>query len=104
MRLAMTCIVRPQRAEILCQRLWESGWIEDLTAAEIRGCGRQKGHLDSYTGDEYHLDVLPKVAITGVLEAEHLRAVGDLICTVSRTGRIGDGKVFFRRIEGEYEA
>ncbi len=103
MRLAMTCIVRPQRAEVLCQRLLESGLVEELTAVEVRGYGRQKGHLESYAGDEYHLDVLPKVAITGVLEANQLTAVGDLICTVTRTGRIGDGKVFFRRIDGEAE-
>lgn len=103
MLLAMTIIVRPQRAESLCQRLLESGLVEELTAAEVRGYGRQKGHLETYAGDEYHLDVLPKVQVTGIIDQESAAAVIDLVCTVTRTGRIGDGKIFFQRIEAETE-
>ncbi len=99
MLLAMTVIVRPQRAEVLCQRLLESGLVEDLTAVEVRGYGRQKGHLDTYAGDEYHLDVLPKVQIAGLVAEADADRVVDLVCTVARTGRIGDGKVFFQRCE-----
>ncbi len=104
MPLAMTIIVRPQRAEVLCHRLLESGLVDDLAAAEVRGYGRQKGHLDTYAGDEYHLDVLPKVQVTGIIAEADASRVADLICTVARTGRIGDGKVFFQRIDevGEF--
>ena len=95
----MTIIVRPQRAEVLCQRLLETGLVDELTAAEVRGYGRQKGHLETYNGDEYHLDVLPKVQITGIIAEADAPRITDLICTVARTGRIGDGKVFFQRMD-----
>lgn len=97
-------VVRPQRAEVLCQRLAALDWIEDLAASECRGYGRQKGHLDSYQGSEYQLDMLPKVVVSCYIPDERADALVDLVCSACRTGRIGDGKVFLlaidRRMEG----
>jgi nitrogen regulatory protein PII len=96
--LHATIVVRPQRAEILCQRLLAEDLLDDLTAMECRGYGRQKGHLDSYEGDEYAIDFLPKVVITGVVaEADRDRLI-DLVNRTARTGRIGDGKIFLMPI------
>ena len=97
-------VVRPQRAEVLFQHLAACPWVEDLTATECRGYGRQKGHLDSYQGAEYQLDMLPKVTITCFLPADQSHALIDMVCSTCRTGRIGDGKIFLlpvnRRMEG----
>jgi len=94
MMLSLSAVVRPQKAELLCQRLLQSGLVEDLAAAECRGYGRQKGQLDHYQGAEYHIDFLPKVLISGVIEDTAKDRVIDLICATARSGRIGDGKIF----------
>lgn len=95
-------IVRPQRADILCQRLLASGLIHGLTAVECRGYGRQKGHLETYKDAEYAIDFLPKVLIEGVVEPAQVAELVDLVCATCRTGRIGDGKIFLVRLEGDH--
>lgn len=99
--LRLTVVVRPQRAELLCQRLLASGLVDDLTAVECRGYGRQKGHLETYKDAEYTIDVLPKVTIEGTIADDARQKVIDLILSTCRTGRIGDGKVFLVPIAGE---
>jgi len=100
--LRATIIVRPQRADILCQRLLASGLIDGLTAVECRGYGRQKGHLETYRDAEYAIDFLPKVLIEGLLEPAAVDALIDVVCATCRTGRIGDGKIFLVQLEGEH--
>jgi nitrogen regulatory protein PII len=89
-------VVRPQRAEVLCQRLIATGWVEDLVAAECRGYGRQKGHLENYHDAEYHIDFLPKVEVVGFIARERRDELIELVCAICRTGRIGDGKILFQ--------
>jgi nitrogen regulatory protein P-II 1 len=101
--LKAVMIVRPQRAEVLCQRLLASGWIEDLSAVECRGYGRQKGHLENYRDTEYAIDFLPKVVVSGYLADERQDELIDLVCSTCRTGRIGDGKILLMRVERELE-
>ncbi len=68
--LRVTMVVRPQRAEVLCQRLLESGFAHGLQAQECRGYGRQKGHLAQYRGAEYAIDFLPKVLVMCWIERQ----------------------------------
>lgn len=96
-------VVRPQRAEVICQHLAASGWAEELVAHECRGYGRQKGHLDSYQGNEYHLDMLPKVVVTCFIPDDRAATVIDLVCSSCRTGRIGDGKIFLLPVDKAIE-
>ena len=103
MLLDLRIVVRPQRAEALCQRLLTSGLVSELAAVECRGYGRQKGHLDQYQGGEYGIDFLPKALITGTIDASDRDKVVDLILTVARSGRIGDGKIFLVPIADTYE-
>lgn len=100
--LRATIVVRPQRADILCQRLLASGLIDVLTAVECRGYGRQKGHLETYKEAEYAIDFLPKVQIEGLVESSAVAALVDLVCATCRTGRIGDGKIFLVRIDCDH--
>lgn len=102
--LKVVLVIRPQRAELLCQRLMALGWVDDLAAIECRGYGRQKGHLEDYQGGEYAISFLPKVLITGCIPREKKAELIDLVCSISRTGRIGDGKIFFVPLEGQVEA
>jgi nitrogen regulatory protein P-II 1 len=102
--LRVTAIVRPARAEQVCLKLLERGLVRELTAVECRGYGRQKGHLDAYAGDEYRIDFLPKVLIEGLVDRADEAAVRELILANARTGRIGDGKIFFVAVEHDLDA
>jgi nitrogen regulatory protein P-II 1 len=102
-RLKVVLVVRPQRAEVVCQRLLAAGFVDDLAAVECRGYGRQKGHLESYEGAEYTIDFLPKVLVTGLIDASQRDQLVDIVCATCRTGRIGDGKIFLLPVEAEVD-
>jgi nitrogen regulatory protein P-II 1 len=72
--------------------------IEGMTISEVRGHGRQKGHTEVYRGQEYNVDLLPKVKVEMVVSAgrsdEVVKALGD----AARTGKIGDGKIFIYEV------
>jgi nitrogen regulatory protein P-II 1 len=70
-----------------------------MTILEVRGHGRQKGHTEIYRGREYTVDLLPKIKLELVLSEEIVERVIDTIVSVTRTGRIGDGKIFLSRID-----
>lgn len=68
--------------------------VEDVLTEEVRGYGRQKGHLELYQGSEYRVTFLPKVRIEFHAPPDAARAAALAVAEAARTGRIGDGKVF----------
>ena len=68
------------------------------SASEVRGFGRQRGHKETYRGAEYTVDFLPKVKIEVVVSDEQLQTAIDTIINASRTGKIGDGKIFVSQL------
>jgi nitrogen regulatory protein P-II 1 len=52
-----------------------------------------------YRGAEYVVDFLPKVKIELLLDDDNVAKVADIIASVARTGKIGDGKIFISPIE-----
>ena len=86
-------IVQPFRLEEVKEALKNIG-IDGMTISEVRGHGRQKGHKEVYRGQEYNVDLLPKVRFDLVVPNERLEEVVDAITTAARTGKIGDGKIF----------
>jgi nitrogen regulatory protein PII len=68
--------------------------VEGLAVEEVRGYGRQKGHLELYQGTEYRVTFLPKVRVEFHAPAEAAEAAVAALVEAARTGRIGDGKVF----------
>jgi nitrogen regulatory protein P-II 1 len=82
-------IIKPFKLDEVKQALSEVG-VAGLTATEVKGFGRQKGHTELYRGAEYVVDFLPKVKVEVVVEA---------IERAAKTGRIGDGKIFVVPIE-----
>jgi nitrogen regulatory protein P-II 1 len=67
--------------------------VDGMTISEVRGHGRQKGHKEFYRGQEYNVDLLPKVKIEMVVHRARRRVIKALM-TADRRGKIGDGKVF----------
>jgi nitrogen regulatory protein P-II 1 len=68
--------------------------IDGMTISEVRGHGRQKGHREVYRGQEYKVDLLPKVKLEMVVPAERSDEVIAALSAAARTGKIGDGKIF----------
>ena len=86
-------IVQPFKLEEVKEALKNIG-IDGMTITEVRGHGRQKGHKEVYRGQEYNVDLLPKVKFELVVPATRLEEVLDAITGAARSGRIGDGKIF----------
>ena len=91
-------IIKPYLAEKVIQNLSTEG-IEEVTIREVKGYGRQKNYLDSYSENEYSLAFVPKVEIAIWVEDEFVDAVFEQIAEVSRTGRLGDGKIMILPID-----
>jgi nitrogen regulatory protein P-II 1 len=68
--------------------------IDGMTISEVRGHGRQKGHKEVYRGQEYNVDLLPKVKLEMVVPSSRFEEVLKALSAAARTGKIGDGKIF----------
>ncbi|HLN00935.1 MAG TPA: P-II family nitrogen regulator [Bryobacteraceae bacterium] len=86
-------IIQPFKLEPVKEALKNIG-IDGMTITEVRGHGRQKGHKEVYRGQEYNVDLLPKVKIELVVTDARLNEVVKTLTEAARTGKIGDGKVF----------
>src|SRR5438309_9720489 len=96
--MKIEAIIQPSRFESVKDALREIG-IEGMTVTEVRGHGRQKGPTEIYRGREYTVDLLPKIKLELVLSDEMVDRAVQTIVSVTRTGRIGDGKIFLSRID-----
>jgi nitrogen regulatory protein P-II 1 len=91
-------IIKPFKLEDVREALSEVG-ITGMTATEVKGFGRQKGHTELYRGAEYVVDFLPKVKLELVVAGDQVQACIDAITSAARTGKIGDGKIFVTPVE-----
>jgi len=91
-------IIKPFKLDDVREALSAAG-ITGMTAIEVKGFGRQKGHTDLYRGAEYVVDFLPKVKIELVLPDDLVEACIEAITSAARTGKIGDGKIFVSDVE-----
>jgi len=86
-------VIKPFKLDDVRQALSEIG-ITGMTAIEVKGFGRQKGHTELYRGAEYVIDFLPKVKIEVVITEDLADQCVEAITNAARTGKIGDGKIF----------
>jgi nitrogen regulatory protein P-II 1 len=91
-------IIKPFKLDDVREALSEIG-ITGMTAIEVKGFGRQKGHTELYRGAEYVVDFLPKVKIEIVVTDEQADRCMDVITQAARTGKIGDGKIFVTNVD-----
>jgi len=90
-------VIQPFKLEEVKEALKAIG-IDGMTVIEVRGHGRQKGHKEVYRGQEYQVDLLPKVKIEMVVPDSRADEVISALTTAARTGKIGDGKIFVSEI------
>lgn len=86
-------IIKPFKLDDVREALTEIG-ITGMTATEVKGFGRQKGHTELYRGAEYVVDFMPKVKLELIVSADKLESCLVAITEAARTGKIGDGKIF----------
>ncbi len=94
----ITAIIRPFKLDEVKEALVEEG-IRGLTITEVRGYGRQKGHTETYRGSEYQIEFVPKIKIEIVVETTKADKVVEAILKASKTGQVGDGKIFISDIQ-----
>jgi len=93
----LTLYVKPFKLDVVVEALapFAKGGI---AVEEVRGYGRQKGHLELYSGSEYQITFLPKVKLELLCAAARERGALEAARAAARTGRIGDGKVLVREV------
>ncbi|WP_417396128.1 P-II family nitrogen regulator [Gimesia chilikensis] len=91
-------IIRHYKLEEVKNAISELG-ISGMTVSEVRGFGRQRGHKETYRGNEYIVDFLPKVKIEIVVQDDMVPQTVETITQVARTGQIGDGKIFITNLD-----
>lgn len=94
----ITAIIKPFRLDDVRNALAELG-VQGMTVTEVKGFGRQRGHTELYRGAEYVVDFLPKTKIEVATTDELAEQVIEAIISASRTGKVGDGKIFVQPLE-----
>jgi nitrogen regulatory protein P-II 2 len=94
----ITAIIKPFKLDEVRDALLELG-VHGMTATEVKGYGRQKGHAEIYRGAEYIVSFLPKVKIEIAIGEELVDRAVEAILRAARTGHIGDGKIFVTPLE-----
>lgn len=90
-------IIQPNKLTEVREAL-EGAGAAGLTTSEVRGHGRQKGHSQVYRGNEYKVDLIPKVKIELVVPESRTEELIGVICAAAQSGKIGDGKIFVSEI------
>ena len=94
----ITVIVKPFKVDEVKEALKGAG-IAGITATEVKGFGRQKGHTELYRGAEYVVDFLPKIKLEVAVTDDQVEVVTEAIIKSAGTGKIGDGKIFVWDLE-----
>jgi nitrogen regulatory protein P-II 2 len=94
----IVAIIKPFKLEDVRNALNAIG-VQGMTAIEVKGYGRQKGHTELYRGAEYAVTFLPKIKIEVAVPSDQVERTIEAITTAAKTGHIGDGKIFVLGID-----
>ena len=94
----IVAIIQPHRLDAVREALLQQG-VEGMTVSEVRGYGRQKGHKEIYRGAEYRISFVPKLKIEVAVSSERSETGVNAIRDATRSGNIGDGKIFVLDLE-----
>ena len=94
----VTAVVRPFAIEDIKAAV-EAAGVHGMTVSEVQGYGRQKGHTEVYRGAEYQVDFIPRMKVEVLVDDASADRVVEGIVNASRTGKIGDGKVWVTEVQ-----
>lgn len=89
----VTAVIKPAKLDAVREALTALG-IQGLTATEVSGFGRQRGHTEIYRGAEYAINFVPKVKVEIAVNDDMLESVIETVRNAAHSGNIGDGKIF----------
>src|SRR5512146_3239279 len=91
-------VIKPFKLEEVRYALTRIG-VHGITVNEVKGYGRQKGHMEIYRGAEYAVNFLPKLRIEVAVSSDQIEQAMEAIAGAAKTGQIGDGKIFVAPLE-----
>jgi len=91
-------IIKPFKLDEVKDALGSIG-VQGMTVSEVKGFGRQRGHVETYRGAEYQIDFIPKIKVEVMVDASMADKVVATISEKAKTGKIGDGKIFVLPVE-----
>lgn len=91
-------IIRPHKLDEVHTALQDAGFA-GLTVSEVKGYGRQKGHKEIYRGSEYNIEFVPKIKVELICSDKDSEKALEIIISKSKTGEVGDGKIFITHID-----
>ncbi len=91
-------VIKPFKLDEVRDALTKMG-VHGMTVTEVKGFGRQKGHMEIYRGAEYAINFLPKLRVEVAVASAQIDRVVNVIAAAAKTGQIGDGKIFVTPIE-----
>ncbi|MCU4677653.1 P-II family nitrogen regulator [Catenovulum sp. 2E275] len=94
----ITAIIKPHKLDEVRTALSDIN-VTGMTVTEVKGFGRQKGHVELYRGAEYTVEFVLKTKIEIVIATERVDSVIETIVQTARTNKIGDGKIFVTNVE-----
>jgi nitrogen regulatory protein PII len=87
-------IIRPEMLDKVRESLEKAGCYRGVTLSEVMGQGKQKGVVQVWRGEKYHLDLIPKVMMDMIVKDDEVAAVKKAITESASKGDCGDGKIF----------
>ena len=96
--IKIEAIIKPFRITEVQEALTALG-IQGMTVSEVKGFGRQKGHVELYRGAEYQVNFVPKLLIVTVVPDDLAEKAVEAIQKTAFTGKIGDGKIFLSKVD-----
>jgi nitrogen regulatory protein P-II 2 len=91
-------VIKPFKLDEVRDALTRIG-VHGMTVNEVKGYGRQKGHMEIYRGAEYAVNFLPKLRLEVAVASEQIDQVVEAVAAAAKTGQIGDGKIFVLPLE-----
>src|SRR5215469_2652375 len=90
-------IIKPFKLDEVKDALLKIG-VQGMTVTEVKGFGRQKGHKETYRGQEYTIEFVPKVKVEVAVQDSQVPRVLETITRAAKTWSMGDGEIFVPKL------
>jgi nitrogen regulatory protein PII len=89
----VVAVIKHFKLDDVKEALFHAG-VQGMTITDVKGFGRQKGHVEIYRGTSYEVRFIPKLKIEIAVPDGKIEEVVRILQESAHTGEIGDGKIF----------